>query len=106
VLLAHDLPPITCSVLGESQGRGIRFRGRIVSPEGAAGTYLIVIRKSGPSGTSNVSQGGAFTAAAGAETLVGSATLSLEPGADYGVTMQVDADGRSFTCETLSGGTL
>lgn len=103
---AGDMPLITCSVLGESQGRSTRFQGRIISRDTAAGSYRLVIHKIGPSGASTISQGGAFTAGPSGETLVGSATLSLEPGAGYEVTLQVQAGTESFTCEKLSGGTL
>ena len=99
-------PVIVCSVVSTDVGAAMSFRGRIVSREQVGGTYRFAITKSGPSGKSTIRQGGQFVALPDVETFVGSATVSVEQGAEYDVRFGVEAGGHSYTCDPFVGGKI
>ncbi|SRR5579871_1420614 len=100
----HAQPPaIVCSVLEEAAGSTVRLRGRVNGPDDVNGTYSFKISKSGPAGTSTISQGGKVSAPANTDTFLGSTTLSIEPGASYTVLLTIDVNGRVLTCASEKG---
>jgi len=102
--LDQDQPPgIVCSVLEETTGSAVRLRGRVNGPEDISGTYSFQISKSGPAGSSTISQGGNVSAPANTETFLGSTTLSVEPGARYTVRLTINVNGSVHTCTSDKG---
>ena len=96
-------PGIVCSVLEEASGSGVRLRGRVNGPGDITGTYSFQITKTGPAGSSTISQGGQVSAPAHTETFLGSATLSVEPGASYTARLTINVNGNAFTCTSNQG---
>lgn len=76
-----DLPPgIVCSVVSQEIGDRLEVRGRVLSPQVLHGSYVLQIKRNGPSGSSSIKQGGAFDAPADKETFLGLASFNVEPG--------------------------
>jgi hypothetical protein len=99
-------PPIVCSIVQQEIGDRVQLRGRVMSGEETQGRYTFRIVKTGPSGSSTVSQGGAFAAPANRETLVGLASFNLEPGAQFAAQMSLQIGDRTVLCESSEGGSL
>lgn len=92
-------PAIACTIQADRSAGRIALRGRIVAPAGARGAYRFEIQKTGPSGRSNISQGGVFGVPASGETQAGSATFDDAPQTHFIARLTLDADGRSYSCE-------
>lgn len=97
-------PPIICSIVQHEIGDRVELRGRVTSSERTQGHYSLHIVKTGPSGSSTVNQGGAFSAPANTETLVGLASFNLEPGARFTAQMSLRVADQAYSCEQLDGG--
>jgi hypothetical protein len=103
-MAAIDQPPaVVCSVLREERGEQIQIRGRVVSKADLRGTYSLSIRKSGPSGTSSVKQGGQLAVPANTETFVGFASFNADPETRFVVDFHVQVDGKIFACDPQDG---
>jgi|SRR5215469_10065471 hypothetical protein len=96
-------PPIVCTLAQDSIGGGVRLRGRVVSQQDAHGEYRLKVKKTGPSGSTNLNQKGAFSALANTETYVGSTNISLEQGAQYEVQFAIEVNGKTYQCAAPSG---
>ncbi len=97
-------PPIVCSIVQQEIGDRVELRGRLTSDKETQGRYSLRIVKTGPSGSSVVNQGGAFSAAANTETLVGLASFNLEPGARFTAQMSLRVADQAYRCGQLDGG--
>ena len=96
-------PPIACSIVEQSSAQGVQLRGRLMSQEAVQGRYWFRILKTGPSGSSTINQSGAFAASANAETQVGFADFSLEPGADFTVEFRLLVGDQAYRCARSHG---
>ena len=96
-------PPIVCTLAQDSFDGGVRLRGRVVSEQDAHGEYRLKVRKTGPSGSTNLNQKGPFSAPANTETYVGSTNISLEQGAQYEVQFVIEVSGKTYQCTAPSG---
>lgn len=104
-MTAVDQPPvIECAVHQDEAGGRLRLRGRLVSSRDASGTYSLRIVKSGPSGSSNINMGGAFSATANVETFVGLANFNVEPGAKYKAEFNLNVGQQAYACVSGDGG--
>jgi hypothetical protein len=99
-------PPIICSIVQQEIGDRVQLRGRLTSQEGAQGSYSFRIVKTGPSGSSTINQGGPFSAPANKETLVGSASFNLEPGARFTAEFSLRVGDQTIICEQPDGDSL
>ncbi|MGD1038812.1 MAG: curli-like amyloid fiber formation chaperone CsgH [Roseiarcus sp.] len=97
-------PPIVCSIIQQEIGDRVQLRGRLMSRDEAQGRYSLRIVKTGPSGSSTISQGGPFSAPANTETLVGLASFNLEPGGRFTAQMSLRVGDRTVLCAQPSGG--
>lgn len=97
-------PALVCSVVRENLGSTVRLRGRLVGQEDTQGTYSLRISKTGPAGATSINQGGQFSAPSNTETLVGLATMSVEPGASYAAHLSLRIGSHTYTCEWPIGG--
>jgi hypothetical protein len=71
--------PLACEIRKVGTGEAVQLTGVVSSSAAVAGNARFVLTKSGPSGTSNVNQGGAFDLVAGAEIHVSHVTINLKP---------------------------
>ena len=71
--------PLVCEIRRAGTGESVQLSGVLSSTSVAAGTFRFLLKKTGPSGNSNVNQGNAFKLAAGGEVHVGNMTINLRP---------------------------
>jgi hypothetical protein len=99
VLAPTDLPALRCELTQRVSGSLVSISGRVFSANPGAGTYQLRIEKSGPSGTSVLNQGGAFTAQPPDASVVGSLTFSVEAGAHYKARLRVRSGDATAECQ-------
>ncbi len=85
-----------CGIAADRDGGMLQVEGALVSPIAINGEYRFSLRSSGSGGSTNVSQGGPFAAAAGQQTTLGRVTLNAN--AAYQVEFSVSAAGKTFDC--------
>lgn len=92
-----SIDPVRCEIQANTS-RGMTMLESVFHAEDAVnGTYTFKVVKSGPSGSSNIQQGGSFAADANEAVTLG--RVSLGGGnATYDVSLSVNADGTSFSC--------
>ena len=87
---------LQCGIAKSSQNGMLALEGTILSPTALNGEYRFAIQSSGNGGSSNISQGGGFTAAAGETTTLGK--VMINAGSHYDVVFDVTADGKKLDC--------
>lgn len=92
--------PTQCSVQTTINGNTQSLHGVILSDVDANGTYQFSVRSSGPSGSSNINQGGNFTARAAEPVIVGQ--VQLNASARTTVNFTVTLGDRTIDCTTQS----
>jgi hypothetical protein len=93
-------PPIVCSIVQQQVGHRVQVRGRVVGRQEAQGNFSLQVIKSGPSGSSTISQSGTFSINAGREKLLGLAVFNTEPGVHFTAELSLRVDRQTFTCKT------
>lgn len=87
---------LQCGVAKSSQNGMLALEGTILSPTALNGEYRFAIQSSGNGGSSNISQGGAFTAAAGQSTTLGKVMINAN--SNYNIDFNITADGKKVDC--------
>lgn len=87
-----------CTIQAVTQNGGVVLQGVVLSPAALSGSYQFEVKAKGPSGSSDISQGGMFSAKANDATPLGQVQLS-SPGATYNVKLIIDANGKSYDCK-------
>ena len=87
---------VQCGVSKSSENGMLALQGTILSPTAMSGEYRFAIQSSGNGGSSNISQGGGFTAAAGETTTLGK--VMINAGSHYDLVFDVTADGKKLDC--------
>ncbi|MGC5779360.1 curli-like amyloid fiber formation chaperone CsgH [Methylobacterium sp. NFXW15] len=89
---------ISCAIdLSLTDGHA-QIRGVAMGKAGSQATYRLVVRKSGDTGTSNLSQGGQIVIAPTGRAMAGSVDLSIEGGATYEAVLSLNVDGVVREC--------
>ncbi len=97
-LANSSAPNVTqCGVTATAERGMLALEGTIVSPVALSGEYRFAIRSAGNGGSSNISQGGYFTAAANEATVLGK--VMINAGAHYEVSLDVSAGGQKIACD-------
>jgi hypothetical protein len=86
-----------CGVATRSESGMLALEGTILSPVALSGEYRFAIRSSGNGGSSNISQGGFFTANANEATPLGKVLIIA--GSSYDIDFQVAAGGKTIQCD-------
>ncbi|MHA6728879.1 curli-like amyloid fiber formation chaperone CsgH [Devosia sp. A369] len=86
-----------CGVTSTTEHGMLTLEGSILSPVAVSGDYRFAIRSSSNGGSSNISQGGHFTAAANEVTALGN--VMLNAGANYDVSLEITAGGQKIMCD-------
>ena len=94
-----DPPALRCELTQQVNGGTISITGLVYASAAGAGTYQLRVVKSGPSGTSTLNQGGAFTIQPPEASTVGRMAISVEAGAGYTAHLRVASGGSSAECE-------
>lgn len=87
-----------CAIEANAHGGMVEIAGVLDSDVAMSGSYRFEVVSSGPSGNSNINQGGAFTANPGDNVTLGKVTLG-NPGAVYDVRLTVSTAGSDYVCE-------
>ena len=95
--LANATDATQCGIATSSERGMLALEGTILSPVAVSGEYRFAIQSSGNGGSSNISQGGYFTANANEATPLGKVLINA--GSNYSVVFDVTADGKKLTCD-------
>ncbi|MBB3290206.1 MULTISPECIES: curli-like amyloid fiber formation chaperone CsgH [Rhizobium] len=89
--------PIRCEIREKIQGDTIFLEPLVHSDREMSGTYSISVSGGGEGGSSNIQQGGEFSAVAGRTTSLGRISVSAG-GALYDVKLKVTVPGGNVSC--------
>ena len=95
--LANSTGATQCGIATSSARGMLALEGTILSPVALSGEYRFAIQSSGNGGSSNISQGGYFTANANEATPLGKVLINA--GSNYSVTFDVTAGGKKIDCD-------
>jgi hypothetical protein len=93
-LVATDV--IACGISTATDRGMMKVEGVFQSPTALSGEYRFAFKSSGNGGSTNISQGGAFTASAGDAVAIGS--VMVNAGSKIDVTLTVTANGKTYDC--------
>lgn len=85
-----------CGIAKTTQNGMLALEGTLTSTVAVSGEYRFAIQSSGNGGSSNISQGGYFTARANEPTSLGK--VMLNAGSSYDIVFDVTADGKNIDC--------
>ncbi len=89
-----------CGVATKTQGGMLAIEGTLVSPTALSGEYRFALKSAGGGGSSNISQGGQFSAAPNAEISLGQ--VMVNAGSNVSVDFTVTANGKTFDCSQIA----
>jgi len=95
--LANATDATQCGIATSSERGMLALEGAILSPVAVSGEYRFAIQSSGNGGSSNISQGGYFTANANEATPLGKVLINA--GSNYSVVFDVTAGGKKLDCD-------
>lgn len=87
---------LQCGVATSTKSGMLAIEGTVLSPVALTGEYRFSIRSASSGGSSNINQGGMFTASANQVTPIGSVTVNA--GANVDVEFTVTANGQTYDC--------
>ncbi|MXU66758.1 curli-like amyloid fiber formation chaperone CsgH [Oceanomicrobium pacificus] len=90
---------LECEIRKRAHAAGFELVGVVRADHKVNGTYSFIVNRTGPAGSSNVSQRGMFTLASGKPAVVGSVALNRSAGDQYLIRLTVQADGREKICD-------
>ena len=90
----------SCGVATKTDGGMMAIEGTLLSPTALVGEYRFALKSNGGGGSTNISQGGQFSAAPNAEVSLGQ--VMINAGANISVDFTVTANGKTFDCSTLA----
>jgi hypothetical protein len=94
---------VRCEIAVEKLSGGVTLEGVVNAASRITGSYELIVTKSGGGGSSNIRQGGEFTASSGARTKLG--TVMIAGGGSYTANLKIKWDGKSAECrESVRGG--
>lgn len=97
---AETSGPVRCEILTHSAGGMTTLQGVVHADIAVSGTYSFRVTGSGGGGSSNISQGGGFTAGPDAPAALGQVMLG---GGVYNARLSVVAGGVSIECSERTG---
>jgi hypothetical protein len=97
--------PLSCEIQADSMNGMIVLQGVIHADVPITGSYRFNVASAGGAGNTNMSQGGAFTAAPGEAVMLGKVMLG-NAGAIYDATLEIESDGMAVECEERVGGAI
>jgi hypothetical protein len=85
-----------CGVVTSTHNGMMSVAGSLLSPTALSGEFRFAFKSSGNGGSTNISQGGQFSAAPNAEVSLGQ--VMVNAGANVSVDFTVTANGRTYDC--------
>jgi hypothetical protein len=92
-------PPFVCSIVRQDIGDLLQIRGRVNGRPEARGNFSLQVLKTGPSGSSTMSQSGTFSVPESREKLLGLATFNMTAGDHFTAELSLWVDGQTYTCK-------
>lgn len=86
-----------CGLITSTHNGMLVIEGAVLSPVALDGSYQFAIQSSGGGGSSNISQGGPFSAPANQQTALGK--VMINAGSNYDVDFTVTANGKKLDCD-------
>lgn len=90
---------LSCEIRATPTRNGLKLEALAEAARAVRGEYDLVVTKSGPGGSSDISQGGAFSLAANERAVLGVAEVGLERRATINARL-ILRDGRSEVCRS------
>ncbi len=93
---------IGCEIRAENFRGGVQLLGVALGHSPISGTYRFLVTKSGSSGSSAITQGGAFSVQPGQETMLGEISLDVDEHASYSAVLTLNWRGGTTSCKKQS----
>lgn len=90
----------SCGVATKTDGGMMAIEGTLTSPTAMAGEYRFALKSNGGGGSTNISQGGQFSAAPNTQVSLGQ--VMINAGSNVSVDFTVTTNGKTFDCSTLA----
>ncbi len=87
---------LACGVSTATEGRMLVIEGVLQSPQAISGDYRFALKSSGNGGSSNISQGGQFSATPGTPVTLGK--VMLNSGSHIDVDFTITSAGQKYDC--------
>lgn len=97
--------PVACEIQATQADGMIALEGIVRADEAIRGSYRFRVSSAGGSGSSNISQGGRFTAGPDGMTKLGKVMLG-NTGAAYDASLEVTSNGVTIECAKRVGGAI
>lgn len=92
-------PPIVCLLSEHREGSLLQIEAEIRSTSVKSGTYRLLVRKQGSSGSTQISQQSNFSIASNSTVRLDGLRISLEPDGRYRAQLSVRIGAIEYTCE-------
>lgn len=100
ILPAGATQPFTCDIAQQARGPGLMLTGIVRATQPLRGNYSLVVTSQGAGGSSNVTQGGSFTAPANVATQLGSVMVNSGAGSRFSASLHIQSeDGQTCDAE-------
>ena len=96
---------VRCEIAVEKRSGGVTLEGFVDATSSISGSYELLVTKSGGGGSSNIRQGGDFSASSGARTPLGTVMLAGD-GGSYTAKLKIMWDGKNGQCSESVRGSL
>lgn len=97
--------PLSCAIEVTAAGGAIALESRVQTEVALSGSYRFRVASAAHSGSTNLRQGGGFSAMPGSPVTLGRIMLG-DTGAIYDATLEIAADGTTVTCTRRVGGKI
>lgn len=94
--LNHTAPSGECGIVTSQQNGMLVIEGQVLSPAALSGTYEFAVHSRSNGGSSNIRQGGPFSAPANQTTTIGQVMLNAD--AQYQIDFSVSHGGKTLDC--------
>ena len=95
--------PVRCEIQAKNAGGMITLQGVVHADKAISGSYTFQVESAGGSGSTDISQGGGFSASPGNAATLGQVMLGGY-GSIYDASLEVTAGGKSYRCKERVGG--
>ena len=96
--------PLACTINAQKVHDGLRLEALVATQQPSAGTYQLTLAKTGPAGSSEISQGGDFSALPGTTSVLSGSDISLERGAKLTAKLVLATHDGEIACEAVFEG--
>lgn len=94
--LSHPAASGECGIVTSVHNGMLVIEGQVSSPVALRGSYELAVQSRSKGGSSNIKQGGEFSAPAGRATTIGQVTLNAD--AQYEIDFSISHGGKTIDC--------